>query len=66
MLEALLAEARRGEITAFAYVGERPDENFQSGATRVENCFAMAGYLMSMGIRLMGFDDNRVRRSVQP
>ena len=61
LLESLLADAKRGEITALAYAAERPDENFQSGATRLENCFAMGGYMMSMAIRLMGFEDNRNR-----
>ena len=65
LLESLLADAKRGEITSIAYVAERPDENFQSGATRVDNAFAMGGYLVSMAIRMMGFEDKRLRIPIE-
>lgn len=62
MLEKLLASAKRGEIVALAYVAARRTEDFESGATKVNDCFAMAGYLFSMGMRLMGFEDTRKLR----
>lgn len=55
LLERLLDSAKRGEIVALAYVADRKTSDFESGSTRTENCFAMAGYLFNMGLRLMGF-----------
>lgn len=64
LLKRLLESAEKGEIVAFAYVADRKTDEFESGATKVNNCFAMGGYLFSMGMRLIGFDDNRNRRIV--
>jgi hypothetical protein len=59
MAKSLVAKAECGEIQSFCYVAERADENYESGSTALENEFAVAGYLMSMGMRLMGFRDER-------
>lgn len=61
LAERLLESAKRGEICSLAYVAERSDSKLESGHTRVENTFCMAGYMIQMGMRLLGFEDNRFR-----
>lgn len=64
LLKALLESAERGEIVSLAYVADRKTDDFESGVTKMDNCFAMAGYMFSMGMRLMGFLDRREREKL--
>jgi hypothetical protein len=58
LAEDILKAAQSGKIQGLAYVAECADESYQSGATRVDNQFAIAGYMVSMGLRVMGFHDH--------
>ncbi len=57
--EGILDRAKKGELQGLSYVAERSDDSYESGSTRVTNCFAVAGYLLNMGMRMMGFVDTR-------
>jgi hypothetical protein len=64
ILDDLLKEAKNGEIVSIAYVAERRDDYWASGSTKTNNAFAMAGYMISMGMRVMGFEDTRARKKL--
>lgn len=66
MVEDVLKRAKAGHLQSFAYVAERTDESMERGATRVNNSFGMAGYLFSMGMTLMGFEDTRKSEPPDP
>lgn len=59
LARGLVARAESGEIQSLCYVAERADGFYETGSTALENEFAVAGNLLSMGMRLMGFNDER-------